>query len=87
MTVLLIAGSPTLPSRFTRLVHHIGDSLLQRGHQIDHLNVRDLPAQALLHADFDNVDLQVARARLARAMAVAVVIATPICKASFSGLL
>ena len=85
MTSLLIAGSPTLPSRSTRLLHHIGEGLLQRGHRIERLNVRDLPAQALLHADFSNVDIQVARAQLAQADAV--VIATPIYKASFCGVL
>ncbi len=85
MTILLIAGSPTVLSRSTHLLHHVGESLSKRGHQVTRLQVRDLPAQALLHADFSDIDIQVARAQLARADAV--VIATPIYKASFSGLL
>lgn len=85
MTILLIAGSPTIPSRSTRLLHHIGETLVQRGHRTERLQIRDLPAQALLHADFCDIDIQVARAQLAQAEAV--VIATPIYKASFSGVL
>lgn len=85
MTILLLAGSPTLPSRSAGLLQHVGDALLQRGHRIERLQVRDLPAEALMHADFANVDVQVARAQLAQADAV--VIATPIYKASFSGVL
>ena len=85
MTTLLIAGSPTTPSRSTRLLNYVGDSLQQLGHSTELLLVRDLPAQALLHADFSNIDVQVARARIAQAEAI--VIATPIYKASFCGLL
>jgi FMN reductase len=85
MNILLIAGSPTVPSRSTRLLHHVGDKLALLGHRIDKLQVRDLPAQALMHGDFANLDLNVARSRVEHADAV--VIATPVYKASYSGLL
>ena len=85
MTILLLAGSPTQPSRSTRLLQYVGEALVQRGHRIEQLQVRDLPPQALLHADFWDVDIQVARSQLAQADAV--VISTPIYKAAYCGVL
>ncbi|MBV8633621.1 MAG: NADPH-dependent FMN reductase [Burkholderiaceae bacterium] len=49
------------------------------------LQVRDLPAAALLHADFADADIAAARARVAQADAL--VIATPVYQSSFSGVL
>jgi FMN reductase len=83
--ILLLAGSPSRPSRSQRLLEHAGQLLLQRGHRHYVLNVRDLPAQALLHADFGNAELVAARVQVEQADAI--VIATPIYKASCSGIL
>jgi len=33
MTILLLAGSPSAPSRSTRLLHHVGDKLAHLGHR------------------------------------------------------
>jgi FMN reductase len=85
MTILLLAGSPSSPSRSTRLLHYTGDRLALLGHRIDRLQVRDLPATALLHADFGNAGLAAARERVAGADAL--VIATPVYKAAYSGVL
>jgi FMN reductase len=85
MTILLLAGSPMVRSRSTQLLHHVGDKLARLGHRHRKLSVRDLPAQALLHVDFANPDLQVALAEVAQAHAV--VIATPVFKAAYSGVL
>jgi hypothetical protein len=51
MTILLLAGSPSAPSRSTRLLHHVGDKLAHLGHRYARLDVRDLPGQAILRAD------------------------------------
>jgi FMN reductase len=85
MNILLLAGSPSTPSRSTHLLRHAGELLALRGHRIDLLQVRDLPAQELLHADFSSADLLVAKARVAQADAV--VVATPVYKAAYSGIL
>jgi FMN reductase len=85
MTVLLLAGSPSLSSRSTRLLQHAAEKLALLGHRYTILHVRDLPAKALLHADFSDPDLQVARAQVAQAEAI--VVAMPVYKASFSGIL
>jgi len=67
------------------LLNFIGEKLNELGQRTVSLHVRDLPAQALLHADFSDPELQAAKALLARAEAI--VIATPIYKAAYSGLL
>lgn len=85
MNILLIAGSPSAPSRSSRLLQYAGEQLALRGYRVDTLQVRDLPAQALLHAEFGNAVLQAAQARVAAADAV--VIGTPVYKAAYSGLL
>ncbi|MEG1054165.1 MAG: NAD(P)H-dependent oxidoreductase, partial [Janthinobacterium sp.] len=85
MSILLLGGSPQLPSSSSRLLLHIGEQLALHGHSYASLHVRDLPARALLLADYD--DAAIARAVRAVADADAIVIATPIYKASYTGLL
>ena len=85
MTILLLSGSPSTPSRSSRLLHYAGDKLKALGYHTVSLNVKDLPAQALLHADFVHPELIEAKQKLAEAKAI--VIATPIYKAAYSGLL
>lgn len=85
MTILLLSGSPSLPSRSARLLHYVGERLSALGLQTSSVQIRDLPAQALLHADFANPELLAVKQQLAEAQAV--VIATPIYKAAYSGLL
>lgn len=85
MTVLLIAGSPTSRSRSAALLHSVGQRLQFRGAQVRELLVRDLPAQALLLADVHHPALQGVRAQVAQAEVI--VIATPVYKAAYSGVL
>lgn len=85
MTILLLAGSPSNPSRSTLLLHHVGNRLGSLGHACSKLHVLDLPAQALMQADFANADIKAAQALVAKADAV--VVATPVYKAAYSGVL
>lgn len=85
MSILLIGGSPAATSSTGRLLDHVGEKLALHGHRYSKLQVRDLPPQALLHADTS--DLAIKRALAAVAAADAVVIATPVYKASFTGIL
>lgn len=84
-TVLLLGGSPSVPSRSARLLDYVGGLLTEAGHSTSRLNVRDLPAAALLHADFENTELRAAHERVL--LAQAVVVATPVYKAAYSGIL
>lgn len=85
MTTLLIAGSPSERSRTAALLKATGQRLEFRGAQTETLHVRDLNPQALLLADFEHVSVKKALAKVAAADIV--VIATPVYKAAYSGLL
>ena len=85
MSVLLLGGSPSASSSGARLLQHIGDKLALQGHRCTKLHVRDLPAEALLHADFS--DPAIIRASALVQEADAIVIATPVYKASYTGIL
>jgi len=85
MSVLLIAGSPSERSRTAALLSAAGQRLAFRGAQVETLRVRDLPPQALLLADFGNPAVIRATAQVAEADIV--VVATPVYKAAYSGVL
>lgn len=85
MSILLLGGSPSLPSSSSRLLLHIGDRLAAQGHRYHRLHVRDLPPRALLHGDTN--DAAVRRAIEAVSEAEAIIIATPVYKAAYSGIL
>lgn len=85
MSVLLIAGSPTSPSRSTALLDAAALRLQRRSVSVQRLAVRDLPAQALLHADHGDAKVQQAVDAVAQARAV--IVATPVYKAAYSGVL
>ena len=52
-TVLLIAGSPSDPSRSSALLDAVSLRLAHRGElTIERLNIRELPAEALLLAEY-----------------------------------
>ena len=85
MSVLLIAGSPSAHSRTAALLQAAGQRLAFRGAQVETLLVRDLPPQALLLADFGNPSVIQAAKQVAEADIV--VVATPVYKAAYSGVL
>ncbi|MFF2696988.1 NADPH-dependent FMN reductase [Streptomyces cyaneofuscatus] len=84
-TVLSVSGSPSATSRTARLLLHLGDRLRDQGHEVVSLDVRTLPADALLGADFAHPAIVEATALFERVDGV--VIGTPIYKAAYSGLL
>jgi FMN reductase len=91
MKIIGISGSPTAVSRSSWLLQHFLDALAaQHSHHgalnlLEPVRARDLPAQALLQAEFAHPELVDATGRVAQADIV--VIATPIYKAAYSGLL
>lgn len=85
MSVLLLGGSPSPSSSGERLLQYIGDRLTAEGQRCTRLQVRDLPAHALLHQD--GTDPAIAEALALVRAADALVIATPVYKASYTGLL
>ncbi|MFF2124205.1 NADPH-dependent FMN reductase [Streptomyces olivochromogenes] len=84
-SILSVSGSPSPTSRTTRLLRHLDDRLRLQGHDVTPLEVRNLPAQALLGADFRHPAIASATALFEQADGV--VIGTPVYKAAYSGLL
>jgi len=84
MSVIALAGSPSAQSRSTALLRHVLRRL-DDGVARTEIVLRDLPPAALVRAEFG--DPAIRRACQQIAAAHLVVIATPIYKASFSGLL
>lgn len=85
MSVLLIAGSPSERSRTAALLEAAGQRLETRGALVERLRIRELPPQALLLADVGNPVIAQAADQVAEAEVV--VVATPVYKAAYSGLL
>jgi len=84
-SVLIISGSPSSTSRTERLARSIAARIRARDVQASLLDVRDLPAEDLLHARFDAPKIAESTARVAAADGI--IVATPIYKAAYSGLL
>lgn len=85
MTVLLIAGSPSERSRSAALLEEVTLRLRGRAAEIERLHIRDLSPQALLLGDAEHRTVAAACNQVERARAV--VIATPVYKAAYSGVL
>lgn len=85
MAILLLAGSPSDRSRSAALLDAVSQRLRGRGATIERLQIRDLSPQALLLADTEHRTVSAALDLVARATAV--VIATPVYKAAYSGVL
>jgi len=83
--ILTIWGSASSPSRTAVAAEHVSARLARAGHEVTRLAVTDLPAHALLRADFADPDLREAIALVERADAV--VVASPVYKAAYSGVL
>ncbi|MER5527635.1 NADPH-dependent FMN reductase [Streptomyces sp. NPDC002677] len=84
-TVLSVSGSPSASSRTARLLRHLDQRLTAHGHEVIPLDIRTVPAEALLGADFRHPAIVEASELFARADGV--VVATPVYKASYSGVL
>jgi FMN reductase len=83
--ILAVSGSPSPTSRTACAVDFALTALASQGHATAHLAVRDLPPADLLAGGRDTPALWQAADAIARAEGV--VIATPVYKASYSGLL
>lgn len=83
--IVVITGSPSAGSRTLALANRVGDALAAQQLEVQRLNVRDLPAEDLLHARMDAPAIKEALALVERAQGV--VVATPVYKAAYSGIL
>jgi len=83
--IVAISGSPSTPSRSGALANHVAADLRTRGFELASITVRDLPAAELLTGRTGDPAIAAAIALVERADAL--VIATPIYKAAYTGVL
>ena len=84
-SILIITGSPTRPSRSAGLAGYVQQRLTREGFALRTVHVRDLPAEALLHAHFADPAIIAASELVQKADGI--VIASPVYKAAYTGVL
>jgi len=85
MKIVGILGSPSVTSRSATLLQHAQAGLQNVASSLHTISVRELPAEALLHAQFDHPLIRQALHEVHEAQVV--LVSTPIYKAAYSGLL
>ncbi|MBB1597336.1 NADPH-dependent FMN reductase [Achromobacter sp. UMC46] len=83
MSIIALAGSPSPRSRSSALLRYAIHALRARGLGVVELGLRDIPAEELIEGHYSGAGASALRARAAAADAV--LISTPVYKASFSG--
>jgi len=83
MTILTLTGSPSLHSRSSGLLHYASARLVSHGIDVDEIGIRDLPAVDLIEGNYTGSAASTFRKRVSAAKAL--LISTPVYKASFSG--
>lgn len=83
--ILAIAGSPSHPSRTYGILQYAAKILQEEGLHIDIISARDLPPEDLVFGRYDSPALEQPKALLEKADGV--IIATPIYKAAYTGVL
>ena len=83
--VLTIAGSPAQVSRSSAVLAYARGYLQNYDLTTDTLHVRELDAVALLAGHYDDPSIRAAKAKVAEARAV--IVATPVYKAAYAGVL
>ncbi|MDQ0139458.1 NADPH-dependent FMN reductase [Cupriavidus necator] len=85
MSILTLSGSPSAQSRSGLVLAHLRAALEAAGERTRHLELRELPAGPLLAARADDPAIDAATRAVSEAQVV--VLATPVYKAAYSGLL
>jgi len=83
MAIILLSGSPSARSRSQAILNAIGRRLADSGHDVESIGLSDVPAEDLVHARHAG-EAAVGLAVRFRA-AEAVVVSTPVYKASLGG--
>lgn len=83
--VTIIAGGIKTESRLTGLIQLAANELVNNGTEVRIIEVHKIQPEALVTADFTHPDIQLANSEVEKSSGV--IIATPIFKASYSGVL
>ncbi len=83
--VVTIGGSPSTTSRSSAVLAYFARELTARSIEARSINVRDMPADDLIHGRYDSASIKDHIDLVARAQGV--IIATPVYKAAYTGVL
>lgn len=83
--VLIVSGAPSKTSRLTGLISFAGEQLQRHNVTVELQHVVDLPPEDLVFARFDSPAVQAANELVARADGI--IVASPVYKASYTGVL
>lgn len=84
-SIILISGSPSEYSRTNIVLDFIESSLRHHGYAVDRIAVTDIPAEDLLYGQYESEKMRQATKRIEKAEGV--VIASPVYKAGYTGVL
>ncbi|MHA6482090.1 NADPH-dependent FMN reductase [Paenibacillus sp. strain BS8-2] len=84
-SIVIISGSPNATSRLNGIIDFVAKELGQNGHSTKSITVVSLPAEDLVHARFGSPAIVEANRLVEEASAV--IIASPVYKASYTGVL
>ncbi|GAB7127876.1 NADPH-dependent FMN reductase [Silvimonas sp. JCM 19000] len=83
--VVTLSGSPSARSRSQGLLNRAAQVLAQQGIEVQSFTLADFPAEALLHARFEDPSIKAWQEAVAHADGL--VVSTPVYKAAYSGAL
>ncbi|WP_248925725.1 NADPH-dependent FMN reductase [Paenibacillus hamazuiensis] len=83
--IVIISGSPSETSRLNGITDYVSEQLYQAGVDVEWIRVHKLPPEDLIHTRFDSPAIQAANRAIEEADGV--VVATPIYKASYTGVI
>lgn len=83
--ITIINGNPAPTSRLNAILNLTQQLLEQEGVEVHRINVAELPAEDLIHTKFESEAIVKANALVAQADAV--IVASPVYKASYTGVL
>jgi FMN reductase len=83
--ITLLSGSPTKQSRSDKALQYLGFLLEQKGFEINHISVRDLPAEAVFYAQFDHPEIT--KIALTLEQSSGLLVGSPVYKGAYSGVL
>ncbi|MBV8679041.1 MAG: NADPH-dependent FMN reductase [Aquitalea sp.] len=85
MKVLAISGSPSRPSRTSKLIDRIASLLGEQDIETSQVSIYDFPADALIQADFSHAAIKRFQQQVRDADGI--IIASPVYKAAYAGAL
>jgi FMN reductase len=83
--ITIISGSPNERSRINGVINYAKSKLEQNGFDATVIDVPSLPAEDLIHANFNSKPIRAAHAKVEEAAGI--IIASPVYKTTYTGVL